>query len=146
MHLKKFCETGRGDLERHLRAVLGGMLISDALRCGVGSIEAVVTDEGWILLGCDQEWLQLNLPEPIASGELFGRLVHWPNDPERTRHELHVATASSEVFLGRSGSFETIKGSLPPAATLETARKYVFVLGYRLPHRGTSDETSSSAP
>lgn len=146
VHLRKFHATGSGDLERHLRAVLGGMLISDAVHCGVESIEATVTDEGWIFLGCDQEWLQLNLSEAITSRELFGQLIYWPGDTQRTRHEFHLATVASDVFLGRSGAFEAIKGSLPPATTLEMARRYVFVLGYRLPHRGTRDGTSSSAP
>lgn len=55
VHLRQFCATGQGDFARHLRAVLAGVVISDALRCGIDSIEAVLTQDDWILLGCETE-------------------------------------------------------------------------------------------
>jgi hypothetical protein len=134
VHLRQFCATGQGDYARHLRAVLAGTIVSDALRCGVNSIEAVLTEDGWILLGCETEWLQLDLPQPMASRELFTRLVYWAGDSLRTRHEFHIATASSDVFLSRSGTLEIIKGAAPPPTTREAASAYAFALGYKLPH------------
>jgi hypothetical protein len=132
VHLRRFGDTGEGDLARHLRAVLGGMLIADALEAGVSSIDAEITDDDWVLLGCDEDWLQLNLPEPAASRELFRKLVPLPGHPERTRHELHLATAAKDVFIASSGSCEIIKGSPPSDQTLAAVSKYRFVVGYRL--------------
>jgi len=132
VHLRRFGDTGEGDLARYLRAVLAGMLIADALEAGVSSIEAEITDDEWVLLGCDEDWLQLNLPEPAPNHELFRKLVPLPGHPQRTRHELHLATAAKDVFIASPGSREIIKGSPPPDQTLAAASRYRFVLGYRL--------------
>jgi hypothetical protein len=134
VHLREFNATGKGDIARHLRAVLGAVLMADAFRCGVQAVEATVTEDGWVLIGSDTEWLQLNLPQPMESCELFRRLIHWPGDSLRTRHEFHVATASSDVFIGRGDSIESIKGVPPPNLAREAARRHAFVLGYRLPY------------
>jgi hypothetical protein len=132
VHLRRFGDTGEGDLARHLRAVLGGMLIADALEAGVSSIEAEITDDDWVLVGCDEDWLQLNLPEPAANRELFGKRVPLPGHPQRTRHELHLATAAKDVCIASSGSCEVIKGSPPPDDTRAAMSKYRYVVGYRL--------------
>lgn len=133
MHLRDFNARGTVDIARHLRAVLGAALMMDAFRCGVQVVEAIVTEDGWVLIGSDTEWLQLNLPQPMESCELFRRLIYWPEDSLRTRHEFHVATASSDVFIGRGDSIELIKGVPPAHLIREAARKHAFVLGYRLP-------------
>lgn len=133
VHLREFNATGKRDIARHLRAVLGAVLMADAIRCGVQAVEATVTEDGWVLIGSETEWLQLNLPQPMESCELFRRLIHWPGDSLRTRHEFHVATASSDVFIGRGDSIELIKGVPPPHLIREAVRRHAFVLGYRLP-------------